>query len=167
MNRQIVVIAHNLRSCHNVGALFRTAEGMGVNTLYLTGYTPFPQGKQDERLPHLVHKITKQIEKTALGSTTTLPWEHHESIIEVIKLLRRQGYMIFALEQTPSAINLATVHPPEKSVLILGNEVEGLDPDVIGYCDQSVQIPMIGKKESFNVIQAAAMALYHFRFTQN
>ena len=160
----IVLIAHNLRSCHNVGSLLRTAEGLGVSKVILSGYTPYPETKDDERLPHVRQKLHRQIHKTALGAETSEPWQHTASIDEVIATLRVDGFTIAALEQTASATLLPSYVPPEKIALLLGREVEGVEPEVLEACDLSLVIPMFGEKESFNVVQAAAMALYHCRF---
>lgn len=163
--RQIVVIAHNLRSCHNVGSLLRTAEGLGVAQVLCTGYTPYPLQKDDPRLPHEAQKLHKQISKTALGAEDTQSWEHAEDIFAVIDRFRQEDYVICALEQTPSSIALPTFATPDKLVLIIGREVEGLEPAVLEACDIHLEIPMFGQKESFNVVQAAAMALYHCTFS--
>ncbi len=164
MVREIVVVLHNLRSTHNVGSLLRTADGLGVKTVYLTGYTPYPAEARDARLPHLVQKLTKQINKTALGAETSVDWQHQENIDEVTKTLRKNGYAVAALEQNPSSVNLADYKPPTKIALILGREVEGIEESVLKQCDVVLEIPMRGRKESFNVVQAAAMALYHFTY---
>jgi len=164
MPRQIVVIAHNLRSTHNVGSLLRTAEGLGIERVYLTGYTPYPLAPDDTRLPHIAQKLARQINKTALDAEKTLPWQHVEDITELIAGLRADGYSIAALEQTPSALPLPTYEPPQKIALILGSEVEGVEPEVLALTELQLVIPMFGSKESFNVVQAAAMALSHLRF---
>lgn len=163
MDRNIVVIAHNLRSCHNVGSLLRTAEGLGVNTVYLTGYTPYPKTSTDTRLPHIISKISKQINKTSLGAEHSVKWEH-KNIDSILKYLVIKRYKICALEQTEKSINLNNFIPPKNLAIILGNEVEGIQSDILGQAEYFIQIPMLGKKESFNVVQAAAMALYHTRF---
>lgn len=162
--RQIVVIAHNLRSCHNVGSLLRTAEGLGIQNVYLTGYTPHPGIPNDNRLPHEVTKINKQISKTALGAETSQPWQYNLSVEEVIKSLKSDGYIIAAVEQSATSLALPRYAVPEKIALLFGREVEGVEPEVLAQCDIHLEIPMFGKKESFNVIQAAAMAMYHSRF---
>lgn len=164
MSRQIIVIAHNLRSTHNVGSLLRTAEGLGVERVYLTGYTPYPIAPDDTRLPHIAQKLARQINKTALDAEKSLPWSHQEDISEVIGTLRADGYTIVALEQTPSALSLPTYKPPQKIALILGREVEGIESEVLALTELQLVIPMFGSKESFNVVQAAAMALFHLRF---
>lgn len=164
MDREIVVIAHDIRSTHNVGSLFRTCEGIGVSKLYLTGYTPYPLEKNDSRLPHIANKVNSQIEKTALGSESTMRWTRHAEIKEVLDGLRREKFKIIALEQTENSILLNEFSPPDKIALILGNEVDGIQKEVIKLADYSVEIPMQGEKESFNVVQAAAMALYSLRY---
>ena len=158
-----MLIAHNLRSAHNVGSLLRTAEGLGVSQVFLTGYTPYPHQKNDSRLPHLSQKIDSQISKTALGAEKTLG-EHSESIHETIKKLKKTGYEIAALEQAPNSIKLTVFVPPEKLAIVVGREVDGIEPEILELCDTILEIPMLGQKESFNVVQAAAMALYHCRF---
>lgn len=162
--RDIILIAHNLRSTHNVGSLLRTAEGLGISKVYLTGYTPYPAEAQDGRLPHEAAKLTRQIQKTALGAETSQPWEHLSEVLPLIAELQEQGYTVCALEQTTDAIELPNYKPPEKVAIVLGREVEGVEPEVLAAVNQHLVIPMFGKKESFNVVQAAAMALYHCRF---
>lgn len=160
----IIVIAHNMRSTHNVGSLLRTSEGLGVSKVYLTGYTPHPVYVSDTRLPHLAAKLAKQINKTALNAEQSIDWEFTEDISPVIGALKKDGYAIYGLEQTAQSISMPDFQVPTKLVLILGREVEGIEPEVLALCDGALEIPMFGKKESFNVVQAAAMALYHCRF---
>jgi tRNA G18 (ribose-2'-O)-methylase SpoU len=157
----VVLIVHNLRSSHNVGSLLRTAEGLGVDEVYLTGYTPFPLTENDSRLPHISQKLDKQIAKTALGAEKSLAWRHEDDIATVISDFCSKGYSIVALEQASGAIALPRYTAPDKLALIVGREVEGIEPGVLKMCDQIIEIPMRGSKESFNVVQAAAMALYH------
>lgn len=162
--KQIVVIAHNLRSTHNVGSLLRTTEGVGVTHVYLTGYTPYPMTKNDVRLPHESAKIHKQIQKTALGAESSQDWTHNDNIFEVIQKLKSEDYTIAALEQTERSVPLYEYATPDKIAIILGREAEGMEADVLAACDIALEIPMQGQKESFNVVQAAAMALYHCIF---
>lgn len=162
---QIILIAHNLRSCHNVGSLLRTADGLGVEQVILSGYTPYPITSDDTRLPHEAVKLDRQIAKTALGAEKTQRWMHSDSIEPVLEKLRSQGYVIAAVEQAARSIALPDFVPPDKIALILGREVEGVEPEILAACDHILEIPMFGKKESYNVVQAAAMALYHCAFT--
>lgn len=162
--KQLVLIAHNLRSAHNVGSLLRTAEGLGVQQVYLTGYTPYPLAPGDNRLPHLARKTDRQIAKTALGAEKSIDWSHEPDMQTLIARLKQQGYSIAALEQAARSVKLTDFEPPEKLALILGREVEGIEPELLADCDYVLEIPMLGRKESFNVVQAAAMALYELRF---
>jgi 23S rRNA (guanosine2251-2'-O)-methyltransferase len=162
--REIILVAHNLRSCHNVGSLLRTAEGLGVQKVILSGYTPHPSHTNDRRLPHEAQKITRQIHKTALGAEDMVAWDYHENILSVLAKLQKDGWAVAAIEQTEDARTLPNYHPPEKIVLVMGREVEGVEKEVLDACDLALEIPMFGKKESFNVVQAAAMAMYHCRF---
>lgn len=163
--RDIVLVAHNLRSTHNVGSLLRTAEGMGVKKVVLSGYTPHPLHRQDRRLPHEAAKIAKDITKTALGAEDMVKWEYHAEILPVLEKLKKDGYVVAALEQTEDSHLLHKYHPPKKIALILGREVEGIEKEILDACDTVLEIHMFGKKESYNVVQAAAMALFHCRFT--
>lgn len=165
-SRNIVLIAHDIRSTHNVGSLLRTCEGLGVRHVYFTGYTPFPALPDgDLRLPHIAQKLTKQINKTALGAENLVPWSHLDSAETCLARLRADGYQIVALEQTASSVKLPDFHAPHKVALLLGREVEGIDPVLLARCDITIEIPMFGRKESFNVVQAAAMTLYALRFS--
>lgn len=163
--REIVLIAHNIRSCHNVGSLLRTAEGLGVTHVFLTGYTPFPIiTGADPRLPHLALKINKQIHKTALDAERLVAWTNKEDVTSVIDVLRADGYTIAAIEQAATSVPLPEFAMPDKIALLVGREVEGVEPEVLAECDAILEIPMFGHKESFNVVQAAAMGLYTARF---
>lgn len=159
--KQRVLIAHNLRSAHNVGSLLRTADGLGVNMIYLSGYTPYPQIVNDQRLPHLAKKMDDKIAKTALGAEKNPNIHWVESIDQVIAELRASGFTIAALEQAASSIKLSDYQPADKLALIVGREVEGLEANVLKNCDLILEIPMRGQKESFNVSVAAAIALYN------
>ncbi|MEK7153374.1 MAG: TrmH family RNA methyltransferase, partial [Patescibacteria group bacterium] len=152
--RTIVLIAHNLRSCHNVGSLLRTAEGLGVQQVFLTGYTPYPLGPDDPRLPHMAAKITRQINKTALGAETTQAWQRSDSIDKVLAKLRGQGFTLAAIEQVKGSTPLPQYKPSQKIALLVGREVEGIETEVLARVDKVLEIPMFGTKESFNVAQA-------------
>jgi len=154
---EIIVIAHNIRSTHNVGAIFRTCEGFGVSRLILSGYTPYPTTKNDSRLPHIRDKLTAQIHKT-LDAENLVPFEYQE--VPDITQLKADGYTIVGLEQDLRSVPLSSYSPPEKIVLWLGEEVEGMTPDQRNLCDVLVEIPMQGQKESFNVSVATGIALY-------
>jgi tRNA G18 (ribose-2'-O)-methylase SpoU len=163
----IRLIAHDIRSSHNVGSLLRTADGLGLEHVYLTGYTPFPPAADDQRLPHLQQKAGRDIHKTALGAEDSVPWSHQKLLPPLILQLQEEGYRIVALEQSEDAVTLSEFAAPRKLVLLIGREVEGIDPGYLKLVDQIVEIPMRGRKESFNVVQAAAMALYQFTHLPN
>ncbi len=162
-NRRLALIVHNVRSAHNVGSLLRTADGMGVEQVIFTGYTPYPEAPADERPPHVRRKASAAIAKTALGAEKSLAWKHYGDLQECVDELAGQGFMIIALEQTAAAGDLADFHPGDAVALVVGNEVDGLDGPALKLTDMQLQIPMMGAKESFNVSVAAAIALYHLR----
>ena len=153
-----------MRSCHNVGSLLRTAEGLGVAKVYLTGYTPYPLLKNDPRLPHIASKINIQISKTALGAETLQSWEQTNDPLPTINKLKSEGYVVAGLEQASGSQRLSSVELPHKIAILLGTEVTGLTAEQLAWCDQIYEIPMFGQKESYNVVQAAAMAMYQARF---
>lgn len=162
--KRLIVIAHNLRSAHNVGSLLRTAEGLGITEVIFSGYTPFPELPNDPRLPHEVVKLNKLIHKTALGAEHSQVWRRVDDIKQLFSELQNAGYTIAAVEQTANSIALPEYRSPEKLAVVLGREVEGVETEVLEACDVALEIPMFGQKESFNVVQAAAMVLYHCRF---
>ena len=155
---EIIIIAHNIRSTYNIGSIFRTAEGFGVKKIILSGYTPYPKIENDTRLPHLSEKITNQIHKTALGAELLVPFEYHETLN--LGTLDLAGYKVVALEQAPRSIALREYTPPQKVALLLGEEVHGVPPELLAAVEEIIEIPMHGKKESFNVSVAAGIALY-------
>jgi len=163
--RSLVIIAHDIRSTHNIGSILRTADGFGVEHLYFTGITPFPKESNDTRLPHISNKLTKQINKTALGAIDTVNWSHYDNIFELISALKIKSYKIVGLEQSKSSISLNKYSPPDKIALLLGSEVKGINNELQNLCDELIEITMYGKKESFNVAQATAIALYALRET--
>ena len=165
--REIVILAHNIRSTHNIGAILRTAEGFGISKIIFSGYSPFPtfQGEnfaETGRLPHLARKIHAQIAKTALGSEEIVPFEISRDISETITELKLQNFEIFALEQTKNSTKLPQLMLSKnaKVALLLGEEVEGVPENLLELCNHALEIPMFGRKESFNVSVAAGIALY-------
>ena len=159
MMREIILLAHNIRSTHNVGAFLRTSDGFGVSKVIFSGYTPYPALDDDTRLPHFADKITRQIHKTALGAETMVPFERFED--PPLADLKAQGFTIVGLEQDERSVMLPDYPVPDKVALFLGNEIDGIYPEFRDQCDALVEIPMHGDKESFNVSVAAGIALYH------
>lgn len=161
---EITLVLHNIRSTHNVGSIFRSAEGFGVKEIILTGYTPYPKTDDDSRLPHIADKLTSQIHKTALGAEKLVSFRHYETLNE---WMADNKLPIVALEQSAESQSLPDFNPPKKFALILGEEVNGINPDVLKRCDYIVEIPMFGKKESFNVSVACGVALYGLLLNDN
>ena len=163
----IVLIAHDIRSTHNVGCLLRTAECFGVERVYLTGYTPYPSLPNDQRLPHIHQKLSAQIHKTALGAEQLVAWDYAEDAVAVIATLKKADYSVCALEQTPGSHDISSWMPPDKIAILLGREVEGIADSFLELCDYALEVRQFGQKESLNVVQAAAIALYQARFARS
>jgi tRNA G18 (ribose-2'-O)-methylase SpoU len=137
---------------------------MGVDRVYFSGYTPYPTHYNDERLPHLRNKLHTQIHKTALGAQNYLSWSYHNDINVLINHLKDNHYKIVGLEQNQQAISLPAYQVSDNKIaLIVGREVEGIEASILEQCDEIVEIPLYGKKESLNVVQAAAITLYVLR----
>ncbi|NMB92149.1 MAG: RNA methyltransferase [Parcubacteria group bacterium] len=147
----LVVLLHNIRSTYNVGAIFRTADAIGVSKIYLCGITPAP--------PH------PKISKTALGAEKSVPYEKIGQTWRLMKKLKENNYQIIALEQTKKAHNIFQFKniKARKIALILGPEVKGLSSRILKYCNLYLEIPMYGKKESLNVAVAFGIAVYILR----
>lgn len=149
-----VAILDNLRSVHNVGSIFRTANAVGIDKLYLCGTTPTP-------LDHKGNK-RKDFAKVALGAEDTAVWEYFESTRECVKKLKGEDYYILALEQDSNSVDYKDIDitGKENIALIVGHEVDGITKDVIDLSDVTVEIPMLGTKESLNVTIAFGIAVY-------
>ena len=143
------MLAHNVRSLWNVGSFFRTCDAFAVEKIYLTGYTGQPP--------------RKEITKTALGAEETVPWEHAEDPLDVVKALKKDGWSIVALELTETAVDLTSFTPGQKICLVVGHELSGVPEEILGLADAVIKIPMLGKKESLNVAVAAGIALHYLR----
>jgi len=146
MTKNINLILHNIRSAHNVGSIFRTADAAGVAKIYLTGYTPAP--------------TEDKVKKTALGAEKTIPWEKAGQIAPLLKRLKKERIGIVALELSPNSIDYRKFKPKFPLALIVGNEVKGLSKAVLENVDKIIAIPMYGKKESLNVSVATGIAIY-------
>ena len=159
---EITLLAHNIRSAHNVGSLFRTADGLGVHRIILSGYSPYPHIARDSRLPHEWAAVDKKIHKTALGAETTVPFERCEELEEWMD--RNDSLAsplpVFALEQAKDSVDIGNFKPPHAFALLIGEEVHGIESLYLQRCSGILEIPMHGEKESFNVAVAAAIALY-------
>ncbi len=146
MSRRLELIAHDIRSAQNVGALLRMADSVGVAKLWLTGYTPTPDHAG--------------VAKTALGAQSSVPWEQKRDVLQLLAELRQQGFRIVGLELDPRATDLVTYRAPDKVALLLGNEVDGIAPSLREACDDLMMMSQKGSKESMNVSNAASIASY-------
>ncbi|CAM4353278.1 SpoU rRNA Methylase family protein [Pedobacter westerhofensis] len=146
----VVVILDNVRSMNNVGSAFRTADGFAIEKIILCGITAQP--------PH------REIEKTAIGATQSVAWEHYDDTLDAIRDLRKDGYQIIAIEQAVDSIMLNTFKPEtdQKYALIFGNEVNGVSDEVMAEIDKCIEIPQFGTKHSFNIVISAGIVLWDF-----
>ncbi|MEP7162463.1 MAG: TrmH family RNA methyltransferase [Candidatus Moraniibacteriota bacterium] len=161
MTQELFLILHNIRSAHNVGALFRSADGAGVREIVLTGYTPLPV-KGDKLV---LTPAEKSLEKTALGAEKSMAWKNFETLPLGVEYLREKGVEIIALEQSDASVDYRKFRIKKSVALIVGNEVEGLLPEELALADAIIDIPMRGAKESLNVSVAGSIALYELAAT--
>ncbi len=155
---EIIIWLHNIRSIHNVGSIMRTAEGFGIKKVIFSGYTPRPQVENDSRLPHIIEKIEATLHKTALGAEKMLESQYFEDYKQVLDIFK--DYQLLALEQSQDSLNLRDYHLDQNSILLLGEEVNGIESELLERADKILEIPMNGKKESFNVSVVAGICLY-------
>ena len=146
----IIVVLDNVRSLHNVGSAFRTADGFAVEAIYLCGITAQP--------PH------REIEKTALGATQSIHWEYFENVIQAVEKLKQKSYQIVAIEQAESSVSLLNFIPAhsKKYALFFGNEVNGVSDEVMQQIDACIEIPQFGTKHSFNIVISTGIVLWDF-----
>ena len=142
-----VVVLDNIRSLHNVGSIFRTADGIGIEKIYLTGITGHPP--------------SNQISKIALDAEETVNWEYVQDIKNVVQDLKQKGYKVVCLEQIDQSVSYSEVDYDQKTCLIIGNEIDGISESVVPYCDLAIDIPMNGLKNSLNVSVAFGVVAYH------
>lgn len=147
-----VLILHDVRSAQNVGALFRTADAVGIKKIFLSAITPQPIDR--------FGRSRKDLAKTALGSEKTLSWESYEDPKKLIAMLKQSGYTVVAIEQAENAIDYKTITTKTPLAFMLGNEVSGIPKTILGAVDTVVQIPMFGEKESLNVSVAGGIVLF-------
>lgn len=143
----VVVVVDNVRSLYNVGSIFRTSDGVLLEKLILTGFTPRPP--------------RKEIEKTALGATRSVPWEYIKDPCEAVRHLKTSGYHAFCLELVDDVIPYYEVSPTELPMcLVIGNEITGVSRNVLAECDKALEIPQFGIKQSLNVAVAYGVAIF-------
>ena len=144
----VIVVLDNIRSMHNVGSVFRTADAFLLQGIYLCGYTPQP--------PH------RDIHKTALGATETVHWKYFATTGEAVQELRKEGYQLWAVEQVENSVTLNSFNANQQAPLavVFGNEVSGVEAEVIKACDGCIEIPQLGMKHSLNISVAAGIVLW-------
>ena len=146
--KPVVIVLENIRSMHNVGSVFRSADAFLIQSIFLCGYTPCP--------PH------RDIHKTALGATETVDWKYFPTAVEAVQLLKERGYRVFAVEQVENSLPLQEFSAQQASPLavVFGNEVSGVGENLLALCDGSVEIPQWGMKHSLNISVAAGIVLW-------
>lgn len=147
---ELTVMLDNIRSAWNVGSIFRSADGFGLSHAYLCGITPTPENEA--------------VTKTSLGAEDSVHWSYHKDAVKLAKGLKKEGWRILALEEDERAISMqnTSVSAPRQA-LVVGNEVTGIDPELLDLCDEILYIPMRGEKKSFNVAIAFSVAAYALR----
>ncbi|MBR2051981.1 MAG: RNA methyltransferase [Bacteroidales bacterium] len=143
----VVIILDNVRSLSNIGSFFRTADAFRIGEIFLCGITACP--------PH------REIHKTALGAEESVKWRYFETTEDACKYLKENDYTINAVEQIEGSVKLSDFTPTSKSAYIFGNEVDGVDDEVLPYCDKAIEIPQEGTKHSLNVSVTAGIVMYH------
>lgn len=149
----LILILDNVRSLHNVGAVFRTADAFRIESIWLCGITGTP--------PH------KELHKTALGATESVHWKYFKNTIDAVYEAKKLECKVFALEQTSKSVMLQNFEAKFPMALVLGNEVDGVDVDVIEACHGVIEIPQFGTKHSFNVSISAAIVIWHLYLSQS
>lgn len=144
----LILILDDIRSLHNIGSVFRTADAFLVEKIILCGITATPPNKE--------------IHKTALGATETVAWEHHENVLEVIENLKKENVLTLAIEQVESAVFLQdfTTKKDQKYALVFGNEVYGVAQEAVAICDGCIEIPQLGTKHSLNIAVSAGIVVW-------
>ena len=151
-NRENILILHNIRSVENVGAMFRTADAVGIDKIYLAGYTPTPLDRFGRK--------RRDMAKSALGAEEFVTWEQRKNLLSLISNLKKSGFKIIAIEQAENSVDYKQISVRGNTACIVGAEVAGIPKSILRKCDVIAEIPMKGKKESLNVSVAMGVALY-------
>lgn len=152
--REIYILLHNIRSVYNVGAIFRTADALGVTKIYLSGYSPTPVDR--------FNNPRKDFAKCALGSEKTVVWEYVKTPGVIINRLKKEGVQIVCVEQDESSLDYKKIKPKQKTLVIFGNEVSGIAQSILSKADVIAEIPMRGNKESLNVSVSLGIVLFRW-----
>lgn len=149
---RVTVVLDNVRSCHNIGSVFRTSDALLIEKIILCGITATPPNKE--------------IHKTALDAEKSVPWEYNSETENAVMSLKNDGYIVFAVEQVENSILLPDFNPSanNKYALVFGNEVKGVQQSVINLCDGSIEIPQYGTKHSFNIAVSAGIVLWDISY---
>jgi len=151
-NKEYILILHDIRSVYNVGALFRTADAIGITKIIISGYSPAPVDR--------FGRSRSDFAKSALGSEKTIPWEYVKTPFVKIKKLKEEGFHIVGVEQDSRSVDYKKVKKMDKMVFVLGTETTGISKNLLNLCDTIVELPMKGMKESLNVSVAGGIVLY-------
>lgn len=154
--RKFYLILHRIRSAYNVGSMFRSADGIGIDKIFITGFTQAPSEKDYI----FQSKAEKMLSKTALGADKYVLWEKATNLSKLIEKFKKENFQIIALEQNENSIDYRAFKPSSKVVLIVGNEPRGIDKRILKKCDIIMELPMRGKKQSLNVAVALGVAGY-------
>ncbi|HEU0080803.1 MAG TPA: TrmH family RNA methyltransferase [Candidatus Paceibacterota bacterium] len=154
MKRQICILLHDIRSVYNVGAIFRTADAVGVSKIYLTGYSPTPLDRFGQP--------RSDFAKCALGAERSVPWEYAKTPDDIVARLKADGFSLLCVEQAPRSVDYKKAEPPARSLVVFGNEVAGISKELLEICDVVAEIPMRGEKESLNVSVSAGIVLFRW-----
>jgi tRNA G18 (ribose-2'-O)-methylase SpoU len=152
MKLEKIVILDNIRSIHNVGSIFRTSDALGINKIYLCGCTPTPKDR--------FGRERKDLAKVALGAEKDIEWEYIEKTKDIVKKLKKEKYQIIAIEQSKDSVEYRNIARKGKVALIMGNEVGGIEKEILDLSDIIAEIPMVGNKESLNVSVSFGIAGY-------
>jgi tRNA G18 (ribose-2'-O)-methylase SpoU len=150
--KEVFVLLHNIRSTHNVGSIFRTADALGVSKIYLSGITPAPMDR--------FGRWRKDIAKVALGAEQSIDWEYSSSPEKIVKKFKKEGYQIVAIEQDKKSFDYKKIKLKYPVLFVVGSEVLGIDKKMLSLCHVVAEIPMSGEKESLNVSVAFGVALF-------
>ena len=152
MKSENILVLHDIRSAQNVGAIFRTADACGISKIILSGYSPTPIDRFGRK--------RSNISKSALGAEDSIKWEFSDSIIETVKSLKDGGFQIISIEQSEKSVDYKEINMKDRNVFIVGNEVSGVDSELLDVSDIIAEIKMLGEKESLNVSVASGIALF-------
>ena len=167
INHKVILILNDIRSTYNVGNIFRTADIFKVECIFICGYTPAPININDTRLPHIAKKLDKQISKVALGAEKYVDFEVFNDVKDAVNKAKSLNYNIACLEQHSQSVKIHDYILTNNLALVLGNEVTGVEDWTINNCNVILEIEQYGQKESLNVANATAIALYALKTTKH